>query len=101
MDMTALQQPNFVAATPRYSCHWHKASDGTLVMSWAPMKAGRPALDIVSDNLNSPRSGAMPNNAPLTNRVKAVAERIAIVLLLGGSAWLTFSIFMVEHSDLL
>jgi hypothetical protein len=35
------------------------------------------------------------------NLVAAVAERIAIVLLLGGSAWLTFTIFMVEHSDLL
>ena len=34
-------------------------------------------------------------------RTRAVAEHFAIVLLLGGSALLTFTSFMIEHNDLL
>jgi hypothetical protein len=105
--MTALQQPNLVAATPRYSCHWHKASDGALVMTWSPAEAGRPALDIVNDNLNSPRPDAVPSVPAIgfwkkaQLRTRAVAEHFAIVLLLGGSVLLTVATFMAEHNDLL
>jgi hypothetical protein len=44
---------------------------------------------------------AVGNTAQLINRARAVAERVAILLLLGGSAWLAFMSFMVEHNDLL
>jgi hypothetical protein len=109
MDMTGVAQtalPVSKLGTPRYSCRWHKASNGALVMVWSLAEATRPALSVVSANLNSPRSDAVSKNglgkkAQLINRAKAVAERAAIVLLLAGSAFLTFTSFMAEHNDLL
>jgi hypothetical protein len=87
MDMT--QRPNL---------RWHKANDGTLAMVWSLAEATRPALG-VSGNLGSPRFDAVPNNAHRARR--PWAERVAIVLLLGSSAFLTFASFIGEHGNLL
>jgi hypothetical protein len=81
--MIDLRQPNLVAAggpVSKLSCRWHKASDGALVMVWSLAEATRPTLDLVSGSL---------------------AERVAIILLLGVTASLTFAGFIAEHNDLL
>jgi hypothetical protein len=115
MDMTDWQKPNAVAAggvdqtallpVSKLTCRWHKASDGALVTHWSLAEETRPALGIVSDNLNSPRPDAVPNKgrgkkAQLINRAKALAEPVAIILLIGIGAFLAVMSFMTQHNDL-
>jgi hypothetical protein len=46
-------------------------------------------------------AGTVGDHAQHINRARVVAECVAILLLVGCSAWLTFASFMVEHNDLL
>jgi hypothetical protein len=81
-------------------------TDGVLVMDWSLTEANRGAPRVVSGNLNSPHSNHLSNSglakrAQPINRAKSVAERVAIVLLLGVGTFLTIMSFIVEHNDLL
>ena len=119
--MTELQKRNFSGAsgadrdpalpvselgTPHPTCRWQKASDNALVMVWSLTEENRGAPRVVSGNLSSRRSNCVSNNglvkkAQPINRARSPAERAAIVLLLGVSAFLTVMSFIFEHNDLL
>jgi hypothetical protein len=90
---------------PRLACRWQKDTDGALVMAWSLGDAEAHALY----SLNGQADSQPPKRVAYdfvyrpqpTNRVKSVAEGIAIAVLLCIGIYVTFMGFFIEHSDLL
>src|SRR5271163_1037295 len=89
---------------PRLTCRWQKDKDDTLVMAWSFGEATPHAQYSLIGGTDPQPPKHVPNDGFVyrrqsTNRLKSMAEQIAIAVLLGFAVYMTVVGFFIEHND--